>query len=398
MHDRGCMAGNREDYTSMNRWLRKAIAEREEIRDDLGLAWSFNNLAYYLLNKGDLRSAMPSLKSAYELVLAGESVPASSVAVNLQRVLEWNLTDKPDRKRVQWWWSLADLAASSKRPESISAERLVRMAHSTELKRGGPRKAIRAAERLIDYQLPGRPPEVRTDLMLLACDAAILGSEFETARDWAAGLQVGNGPCAEHLEARKLVLQARIYAGLGEALAYDEHVRLAMSALNSLGATRFERESLATLASAGEALSGSEMNSVVSKAASDAKRRGRPGGAGGRVQTLSPSPQIRGLKETAPVFSLSWSAEDKIVLRDLLAEQEIPIDLSWKPHNHTLNGLSLGVFGGYVQVRSMNYGGSTPSGGSPGETRLDEWGDYRPIASEGSLLITKNGAVSYQLD
>ena len=398
LHDRGSLAGTRKAYGEMKAWYGKAILARRRIDDKRGLAWSYSNLAYYLLNAGELGQALLPLQSAFELVLSGETAPANAVASNLQRVLEWAPGEKPNRKTVQWWWGIAEQAAASDRPENISAERLIRMAHSAELRRGGTRRALRAAERLANFTLSGRPPEVRTDLMLRAIDSAISGGSNEEARDWAAGLECGTGPCATHLEARRLVLMARAWAGLEDATEFYEKVTQATAALSELGDSRMEREALGALAAAGEAFDGHAAQEALAKRAKDAMRRGRPGGAGGRARTLQPSTRISELTADDPVFEISWSSESKLVMRDLLADRQISFDVRWKPNNHSLNGLSLGVFGGYVQVRSMNYGQGTPAGGSPGETTLDEWGDYRPVPATGALVITKNGSIAYRVE
>ena len=57
--------------------------------------------------------------------------------------------------------------------------------------------------------------------------------------------------------------------------------------------------------------------------------------------------------------------------------------------------LSLFLFGGYVAVEGLDYGGSASGASSPGTMLLDGMGTYRPLPAKGNLLVLKNGAVRY---
>ena len=68
----------------------------------------------------------------------------------------------------------------------------------------------------------------------------------------------------------------------------------------------------------------------------------------------------------------------------------------WRPRKIALNGLALTLFGGYVNIESLAYGGAAVTTGAPGTLTLDRLHEYRPLPAKGRMVITKNGAVRYE--
>ena len=128
------------------------------------------------------------------------------------------------------------------------------------------------------------------------------------------------------------------------------------------------------------------------------KRMGAPGGRGGSSDSQGVAQGIDKLGQHAPVFELRY-ADGQVLVRDLLGGKEGNTDGAWKPHNYAFNGLSLRIWGGYVSILSMNYGGGSSSQGARGGDGLGDLSiDLLPLPATGSLVVAKNGAVSYRLD
>ena len=88
--------------------------------------------------------------------------------------------------------------------------------------------------------------------------------------------------------------------------------------------------------------------------------------------------------------------EGGIEVADLVTNAEHVLKIEWAPKNIGFNGLSLQLFGGYAVVKKLQYGGAASAAGGPGETTLDDLGDYWPVPGVGALVVQKNGAVRYR--
>lgn len=126
---------------------------------------------------------------------------------------------------------------------------------------------------------------------------------------------------------------------------------------------------------------------------------GVPGGDGGTVMSSGVGAMAADAGDHDAVFELKWNgADESIELVDLLGKGRQVFEVRWKPRYAAFNGLSLGFFGGYLQVHATNYGGAVIAPGAMGQTTLDEFGSYVPVTARGLWHISKNGALEYALD
>ena len=60
-----------------------------------------------------------------------------------------------------------------------------------------------------------------------------------------------------------------------------------------------------------------------------------------------------------------------------------------------IHGMKVELFGGYVSIVDMNYGGSSGAKGSRAGLSLTDLSNFRPLAEKTVLYVTKTGATFY---
>lgn len=396
LHDLGGYAGGAGDLRAMKQLYDRAIKERRPLGDVLGIAWSQNNTAYHYLQHNHLREALDPL-AAITASIADGQVPdcQRAVSINLESAFAALLAEPPTREAVKWGWKIADTLAASTTPFIFPPDRAVRSALALEAARdakSAKRAAGRAARtaRKADW-----PDAVRADIMIRAAEVATRHDDTPGAQSYLDQIQIDAGPCAPHLQARLETVRAAIAARRGEAQEFDRLARDAVAKTDAVGHLSQRIAALALLTE--REVDGSEALAELRAAADDLRRAGKPGGAGGSAMS-SGAGQIP--ENAGPHFvacELSWDAEaERIVLHDRIGGSTRHLEVRWHPHGVTINGIGLHLLGGYVTVRSMNYGGGAGASGSAGMATLDQMGDYLPITAGGVWQVTLNGAVQFQ--
>ncbi len=399
LHDAAGFLGASGDLRAMMASFRRAISERERIDDLEGIGWSQNNAAYHYLQAGWLEEALAPLANAYGMIVRGEiSACQQAVAFNLNSALALALEGEPSRAMVNWLWSLAEEGSEALVPFTFPPDRLVRTALALDSQRGGSGGVTRASRRAVAVaRAASWPDEVRADIFLRTAEKALAAGNQTLAANLLRDITIGDGPCAEHLQARRAMHDAILHARRGDSAGFDRLAQEAVDTLQRLG-DRAGLMAALTALTAGE-VEGSTQITGLREARDTLRRSGGPGGDGGSVLSSSVGEMPADAGDHDAVFELKWSAADgKIELVDLLGQGRQVFEVRWKPRYVVVNGLSLGLFGGYVKVSAMNYGGGAVAPGAMGQTTLDEFGSYVPVTAHGLWRITKNGALKYVSD
>ena len=179
-----------------------------------------------------------------------------------------------------------------------------------------------------------------------------------------------------HLAARLAVARARCAKAAGtKAADVQTTIEGARKALTTLGDWSLVLASLPLLADAAKA---NGLASLASEVASEAEAGqatdGEPrGGRGSSARGGGNRERYRNLGHLDPVFEVTWS-DSKLSIRDLLTDAEpLRVDVVWQPESLSINGLSLTVFGGYVVVRKLDYGGASVTSGHRARSRSRSW-------------------------
>ncbi|HEX5136307.1 MAG TPA: tetratricopeptide repeat protein [Planctomycetota bacterium] len=384
LHDVAGLAAQHGDVPGGVKLYREAIAERRRLGDDLGVCWSLNNLAYWELQAKDPAAAAgPILQACCLLHEKALVPPQAAVAINLRQVLE-HLDADPGPHAAALLAAAAALAGS-RMPREITVSRLAR-----PLLEHGDWETV---ETLAGLKQKGVPAEVAADVTIRAARGAVALGKSADALRWLEGLPTGSGPAAAHVVARVRTARALAHAAAKNGDAFLGAARLAADAWRELDDFEGNRAALAELAAAARALDIDAPD--LAKAADEAQRAGAPGGAGGSARAGGDRRGFSKLGLHDPLFLFSF-ADGRIRVKDEVSGQSLEVPVEWKPRNIALNGVVLTFFGGYVVVRSVDYGGAAATAGAPGSTTLDELGDYWPVPEQGELVLTRNGSVTYR--
>jgi len=409
LHDLGSIARDAKENEKAAAYFRRAITERTEAKDDVGLGWSLNNLANLLLTTGDRDGALEPLLAAHRLIeWQGVAQSQRAVAVNLRTAIDGLSKQRPTSPaHVHWMWVVAEATAANGEATILPLSYLVRRAAAVERARPPAAKTPAVSVGLVIARKVAKvaksavalSTEARADLMLLAAHSAIADgaaakSEEEAAEAWSfiEGLDVGEGPCAAHLMARLTVERARIAARMKMASAKVEMaIASARTALTKLGDRTLREAGLADLEAAAKAAGLAERAAELSKELADARKDGWPGGAGASSTSGGDRRKYGDVKLRGAVFEFR-TKDGKVVLRDLLTEEETTFDVRWQPTAFAWHGLSATLFGGYVAITSFDYGGGGATVGVGGGMALDDLGPFHAVPGAGALWITANGA------
>jgi hypothetical protein len=399
LHDAGSLYGEAGMLQPMRTALQGALAERQQLGDLLGIGWTCNNRAHYELRAAQLEQAAPALLRGYELCARGEALECQqALAINLAELFQATRKNEPAAGLVDALWQLCTLLCKSKLPFTFPADRALRETLAVEQRRNGGKGAVAAAERAAGLVAAEWPVEVKADLQLRIASVFASGKadSQQRARRLIDRLDLGRGPCAPHLGARRDALLA-VLAGRRDAVAeYDAAARKAMDAMTRLG----DRATLiALLAEVTAALPAgkSEVRDAMAKQLDELQRSGGPGGDGGSASSQGVGQVPADAGPHTPFFELSWDPEhpDAATLRDLIGGRSQQLSCQWKPHHSAFNGCGIGICGGYFVVRSMAYGNAAVSAGAPGQSTLDELGSYLPLSADGAWQILQNGAIRF---
>ncbi len=398
-HSTASIASGKGEYETAVSYLEDAIEQRDAIGDLVGLAWSLNNLANkQLVHMGDLPAGLKTIVEAHAIVHGENVIEAQgAIAWNVRKALELAFESEEDLDVIQKGIEtlIADAEASNV-CEVISLPWLYRERLALAVKDGDETMIQKVAALLTRARLAGHPPEERADLVVTAVEAMIEAGEPSKAKSWLAEVECGDGPAAAHVTARLETARAILAAEAKEKSAFVEHANSAAARWKELGDWQGEREGLlALIDAAAEHEYTGEIAEVTARWTS-IRGSGSPGGAGGSASSSGNRDGFKDLKPSATLFEITFE-DGKIVLRDKVTEREQSYAVRWKPRNVGVNGLALKLFGGYIVVESLNYGGGAVSSGSSGSVRLADLGEYLPVPGSGALIIQKNGAVRYTL-
>lgn len=395
LHSLGSLAVRHKQTALVPGYYGQAITLRRETGDAVGEAWSVNNLANFHLLRGDVIPALELLRAGYVL-LHRERIaePQQAVAWNLKKALAM-FREKPEERAVPWLRSLREVSAGSLYGTVVPASHLDREALRIAQQLGQQADVLALAKALAQQPVQSAVPELQADLTIRAALAAAQAGKSEQARAWLQNLDVGTGPCREHLEARRKTALAVALASEREKKRFPAAARDAAAAWRDLGDFAGRREALGALVAAAHAAGLEGSIPQVGKEAGEAHRAGGPGGDGGSASSAGDRSKAGDVALEGAVFYVSMDG-DQVHIEDRVANHEIKRALRWKPARLGVNGLSITLFGGYLVVESMNYGGATTAPAAPGATTLDELGIYMPIPGRGALIIQKNGAVRYE--
>ncbi|MGE3173583.1 MAG: hypothetical protein AB7O97_13245 [Planctomycetota bacterium] len=406
LHDIGNAHGDAGDLPAMRSMLGRAVAERAAIGDETGRCWSLVSTAYHELRAGLADEAATPLRQAWVLA---ETAPVlecqGALAINYGDLVRIGRETGPSPGVVDALWAIAESAVGSDRPFALPPDRAVRSAFELDrAARGDAKAALAAGKRAL--QLEERldaPAEVHADLRLRVAAALADGGTAGTryARSLAEGLDCGDGPCAPHLQARRDGLLAVLAAHGKQSADYARLARDAVAAMRALGDRQGLLDLLQQLTSIRPAKGTAEAHAELQRQLDELRSQGGPGGDGSSAQSQGVGTLPADVGPHTVVFELRFEPPTDgeglgtAVLTDRIGGGSKRLDLRWKPRNVSFNGCGLGLFGGYVTVRSLQYGGAASAGGAPGQCSLDELGSYLPLCQGGRWLLHHNGAVRF---
>lgn len=398
-HDRGSLLGAAGDLKGARSALAVAVAERQRLGDDEGLAWSHVNLANYELAAQNVDEAVRPLLAAAELLVAGRGLAAQAAhAVNIGLLFERAAAVTPTKAALDGMWRLAELLCASSHPFVMPPDRVLREVLAVHVRTLGPGKALAAATRAAGMVSAAWPVEVAADVRIriafvgLAAGAA--GQAF--AEKQLAAADVGSGPCARHLSARRVAALAALAAARGKVDVYEREAAAAVAGITELGDRAGLLELLRQVSTVSIAAGRSVARDRFAEQLAALLLEGGPGGDGSMASMARLGELPADASEHTRVFSIAAAADPvAFQITDHIGGRSDRFDLRWKPHNANWNGCGLGFFGGYFVVRSLQYGTNGASQGAPGQTTLDALGSYLPLPGTGRWELTVNGAVRY---
>ncbi len=401
LHDLGSFSSDRGDRSRALGYYERAIEERRSSSDKLGEAWSLNNLANLDLRSDRWKAALGPLLSAQRLVLSEKlGPPALTIARNIEVILaKLGATWTPDAAVTTWLADLAKAGVAAEGPVVIPTDSLVRRAISARVAQSTDEASrLAIARELVETagKLSGVPPETRADLALVAAELATDNGGAKDSIVWLRNLDIGSGPAAPHVGVRLLVERAHAAkAGGANATDLTGWISAARKTLVELRDRPLRLSSLPVLEASAANAGLADLAKEIAKEAADATRDGADGGRGGSARGAGDKARYQRLGPLDVVFEIRF-VEGKIAIRDTLVDAAaVAIDVIWQPVNVTIDGLALTVFGGYVVVKRLDYGGSSITTGSDSGATLEQLETYLPVPGTGALRVHANGAVSY---
>ena len=122
---------------------------------------------------------------------------------------------------------------------------------------------------------------------------------------------------------------------------------------------------------------------------------GRSEGLGGAALSQGDRSGYGALGPRDPLFEFR-SKDGGILITDLLTKVTHAVEMKWQPKSISLNGVTVWIYGGYVKIVTLAYGGVAVSSGTPATLPLEELGEYRPVPAKGRIVLQKNGAIRYE--
>ncbi len=378
--------------------LKAAIEAHLAIDDFDGANWARNNLGYCHIQAEEWSDAIGFFRAALADVRAGRGLaPQSALGYNLLELARGATQgERPSRELVTGLWSIAEEEAKAQVPSIIAPERLLVAAMHAEMARVGAKRAKASADRLLGA-LSGAPDSLTADLSLHAAALMLDGGAARDAQDLLGSLSFAEGPVSAHLEVRRTVMAASASASLEDQRGFERNAALALDAVEALDHEITRRQSYEILAEAAEAFPKSSEGRAVQATWRNIQRMGQPGGAGGAILRGGKGPNVDGLKDLGirdPLFELSVR-DGELLVKDRLTGDEMTRALGWKVRTVSVHGMKLETFGGYVAVVDINYGGNSGAKGSRPGLSLRDMENFRPLAEDRVLYVTKTGATSY---
>ncbi|MFO0932024.1 MAG: tetratricopeptide repeat protein [Planctomycetota bacterium] len=399
LHDLASIARDRGAPDEALRLLEQAVTERRDAKASTELAWSLNNLANLHLAEGRLDAALAPLLEAQRLVLEqGAISPQAAVGVNTRTVLDRLAGgETPTAARRAWVWDMAEVAAASEVATVHRPEVLLRAALRLDAKAGGPSERLASARRLAKLVVTptAAPVEIRADLLLHAATVAIGAGGATDALGWLASVDVGTGPAAGHLAARRGVAVALARAAQQQGGETTAAVEEARGALKALGDRGLREASLDALVVAADRAGLTSLAGSMREELAASKRDGQPGARGASAMSGGDVAKFRELGPHDPVFELR-AVGIRLRVTDLLTQTVVELDGTWQPQAVAVHGLTLKGFGAYVRLDGFAYGeAAAASNGGPTTLTLDAVEPYLVVPAATPLRILKNGAVTY---
>ncbi|QDV07871.1 hypothetical protein Poly30_34040 [Planctomycetes bacterium Poly30] len=378
--------------------LAESIVAHGKIDDFDGANWGRNNLAFSYIGTSEWEKALEFLGDALAETRAGRGLAAqSALGYNLLTVASGVAQGgRPGRDVVESLWKIAEAEARDSKPAIVAPERLLVGALRVEVLRVGAARARGAVDR-VKVAMPGAPGSLQADLGLHAAKTLLDGGEPRAALDELASLAIDAGPAFPHLRLRQLVLQAAAAAALEDRPDFDRFAEAASEAIASLDHDGTSRSAYEQLAASADAFPESRVGRKVNDEWSQLRRRGQRGGAGGSSLRGSNGPRVDGLAELGsqdPLFLL-FAVDGELHVKDLLSGDEVSRPMDWKVRTVGFHGMTMELFGGYVEIVGVNYGSGAAAKGSPAGLVLNDLQNFRPLDASKALFVTRNGATFY---
>ncbi len=404
LHNLGSHARNKGNLDESVDYFEQAVAKRIEIQDRVGLGWSLNNLAnLHLQYRKEALPALDALDQAHALVHEeGVILPQVAVGVNILTAIDMLTGDgstAPAKDARKWIERLAKRLAKSKTGARVSLARLGRAWLAWTAATGKASDVAKVGKQLIGLVPASMPAEVKADITIRAAQAVLDAGRSKTATSWLKGIECGEGLCSSHLIARTTTLTALIAAAQkskkSRKALFVTAAEVARLAWDRQLDRRGRKDAYRALLDAAVAADAVVELAEVQKSLNELEGEGVPGGPGGFATSSGNLKNVNRLALDDVLFTIR-RVEGGIEVHDVAAGTNQTAKVVWMPKNIGFNGLSLTLFGGYVVVKDLNYGGGASASGMLGEIRLDELGDYHPVPGAGVLLVQKNGAVRYR--
>ncbi len=398
-HDLGSIAATRGALDVAVQRYTRAVSARRTAKAWPDLAFSLNGLAAVHLAQGKLDEALDPLLEAHRVVIGELAVqPQAAVAATVRTVLD-RLTAAEATTSAQraWVWDVAEATARNGLPAVHRPEVLLRAALRLEAAAGGAMERLAASRRLATLVLAPTPapPELRADLLLHAATLATSSGGSTDALGWLASVDVGTGPAAPHLSARRAVAIALARARQQASTEAKDAIERARGELKALGDPGLRTASLDALASAADRAGFAAVARALRDELDAARRDAPTGEPGAGVQTGGDLGKFRALGIHDAVFELRAN-DGRLRLTDLVTGMALDLDPTWRPRALALHGLALRSFGAYVRLERFAYGEAvTAPAVDLGAVTLADLEPYVLVPGKGALRVLRNGALTY---
>ena len=410
-HNRGSLARRLGAYPEAIDHYETAIAQRKANGNEIGECWTRNNVAnLYLEYLDKIEPALPHLAAAFALTQKSYvAPPQAAIGYNIRKALEMLEEDKAARTSKwarEWVVHMAETAAASRAGDVVSPGLLYRRGLAWTVETGKPADLRAFAKRLQAFTSAALHPCVAVDVRLRTAGALVEAGEWKDAEK-LPGPALGDeaaGPAGQHLQARLALLDARMAAARKERAKLLRFGSTALTKIVALGDKQLIRDAHTQLVETALALvpwpedeAKQSKHPFASWVAARDEWVSKPvdGGPGGTASAGGDRSRHKELKLDDDLFLISIR-DGKVVVRDLVTKSEQSFEVQWTPKPVGINGLNLKLFGGYVVVTSLSYGGGSAVSGMSSETTLEALGDYLPIPAKGYVVVQKNGGIRYR--